>query len=142
MVFLKAGEKREVLIGLAAGIISGVISIVVASDFIARKASEQTVARTMSLQQRPRIEESVYGMGIKDTSDISKKLSISITTDEFYNNMWNPVLMHRFYGETEEELENLVQSHKITDTFFSASFNGTFNWKGTEIKLKNTVQYS
>lgn len=72
MVFLKAGEKREVVIGLAAGIISGVISIVIASDFIARKASEQAVARTMSLQQRPRIEENVYGMGIKNTSDVSK----------------------------------------------------------------------
>lgn len=142
MVFLKAGERREIAIGLAAGIISGVASILIASNYIANRASERTIARTMSLQQRSRIEENVYGMGIKDTSDVSKKLSVSITTNEFYNNTWNPVLMHRFYGETEEELESLVQSHKVTDTFFSASFNGTFNWKGTKIELKNIVQYS
>lgn len=56
--------------------------------------------------------------------------------------MWNPVLAHTFYGQTEEELENLVQAHRTTDSFFDASFNGIFKWKGTEIKLKNTVQYS
>lgn len=139
MVFLKAGEKREVAIGLAAGIISGVASIIIASNYIATKASEKTIARTMSLQQRPRIEENVYGMNIGTSGDKSKqKLSVSITTNEFYNNIWNPVLAHTFYGETEEELENLIQSHRKTDIFFDASFKGTFNWKGTKIELKNS----
>lgn len=139
-LFLRKEERRQVLLGLAAGIISGVASIIIASNYIATKASEKTIARSMSLRQNTILEENIYDINIKDisTSDVSKKLSVSITTNEFYDNMWNPVLTHKLYANSEEELENLVQVHRMTDAFFDASFKGVFNWKGTDIKLKNS----
>lgn len=136
--FLKSHETRNLALSITASVIAGIATILIAGTYMARKGSEQTIARTMSIQKYRDVQaESIYGIGIKDTSDVSKKLSVSITTCEYYDNRWNPVLKHEFYGNTEEELENLIQAHRITDSFFDASYQGKFKWKGTEIKLKN-----
>lgn len=137
--FLKSHETRNLALSIIASVIAGITTILVAGTYMARKGSEQTIARTMAIQKSRDVQtEQIYGMNIKDVSDVSKRLSVSITTDEFYNGDWNPVLTHTFYGQNEEELENLVQTHINTDSFFAASFKGLFNWKGTEIKLKNS----
>lgn len=150
--FLKERDKRELLLGTIAGIIAGTVSIIIASNYIATRASEKAIERTMGQKPREVLTEhignsSIYGMNTNSMDANMKngtepKLSVSIVTSEFYSNQWNPVLKHTFYGDTEEELESLIKAHKMTDTFFDASFKGIFKWKGTDIKLKNTVQYS
>jgi hypothetical protein len=55
------------------------------------------------------------------------KLSLQITTYEFYEGMWNPTVTHTFYGETAEELRRIKDAHKKTDSFFNASFIGKVN---------------
>lgn len=149
MVYLNKAEKRELTLGLVAGVITGTISIILASTYLAKKASEAAIERTMSIQDRSvHIQteyigkRNIYGMNIENKEP---KLTVSITTSEFYNGEWTPVLMHRFYGESEEELADLINAHRTTDAFFRASFDGIFNWKGSTIKLKNSepkIEYS
>lgn len=150
--FLKAHETRNLALSVTASVIAGIATILIAGTYMARKGSEQTIARTMAIQQQPRMQENVYSNDIYSMSNVDmkgtssdrskQKLTVSIATSEFYNNQFNLVLTHTFYGNNEEEIENLVQAHRITDSFFDASFKGIFKWKGTEIKLKNIVQYS
>ncbi len=78
----------------------------------------------------------------KDVEEINfPKLELNIITSEYddSNNTWRPTLKHTFYGNTENEILELVNSHRRTDTFFDASFSGIFKWKDGSIKLKNTV---
>ena len=146
--FLKTHETRNLALSVTASVIAGIATILIAGTYIARKGSEQTIARTMSSQRYKDLQtEQIYGTNVDTYASVSvdtsvdksksKIMSVSITTEEFYNDMWNPVLTHKFYGMNEEELENLVQSHRVSDPFFDSSFKGLFNWKGTEIKLKN-----
>lgn len=71
--------------------------------------------------------------------DSNNKLKLKITTCEFYDNKWNRVLNHTFYGNTEQEINDTIKAHRITDSFFDASFKGVFQWKGEEIELKNII---
>lgn len=156
--FFKSKEAKEITSGLVMGVITGTVSIILASQYIARKASEAAVARTMAIQNFNRPLRTEYIGNVSDINNIGQvnsmnsmnssgslslkpKPSVSIITNEFYNNQWNPVLSHDFYANTNEELENLIQAHRKSDPFFDASFNGTFNWKGSKIELKNTVEY-
>ena len=61
-----------------------------------------------------------------DTKLPSHKLKIK--TCEYYNNKWNPVLIHTFLGNTEEEIAGLIDAHRQTDSFFDASFSGFFKY--------------
>lgn len=157
--FFERKEVKQVTSGIVIGIITGTASIILASQYIARKASEATIARTMAVQNfnRPLRTEYVgnvgnignvsnvgnaIGMQNLKSADSKPKPSINIVTNEFYNDTWNPVLMHSFYGDNNEEIENLVAVHRMSDPFFDSGFKGTFNWRGAEIKLKNTVEYS
>lgn len=143
-------EKREVIIGLAAGVISGVASIILASNYIANKAVEKTFSKTFMMgrmggvgdvenigQNRSMSIQTEY-IGMKSMTEKKPKLTVSIITSEFYNGTWTPVLKHTFYGESEEELADLINAHRSTDSFFRSSFEGVFKWKGSEIKLKNS----
>ena len=147
MAFFREYDRKDLAIGIIVSVITSTISIILASSYIARKASEQTIAKTMSRQLQPRIIQTenignVGNINLKEPSSTEPKPAVSIITNEFYNNEWNPILVHRFYANSEEELENSIQVHKMSDSFFAASFDGVFNWKGTEIKLNNTIQYS
>lgn len=66
-------------------------------------------------------------------------MKLKITTCEWYNDRWNKVLAHIFYGNNEDEISQLIQAHRQTDSFFDSSFKGVFNWKGGTIKLKNKI---
>lgn len=158
-------EKREVVIGLAAGVVSGVASILIASNYIATKASEKAFSKTFMMGKMEKMEQNrsvsiqteyIYGNGSRNESrnrniknmngmNMAPKLTVSITTSEFYNGEWTPVLKHTFYGESEEELADLINAHRTTDVFFRSSFTGNFDWKGSTIKLKNSepkIEYS
>ncbi len=66
-------------------------------------------------------------------------LKLEITTYEFYNNKWNEVLTHAFYGTSKQDILALVEAHKKTDSFFRASFTGRFEWNNDVIELKNEI---
>ncbi len=55
------------------------------------------------------------------------KLTLQITTYEFYSGSWHPTLTHTFYGETRDELHKIRDAHRKTDSFFNGSFTGKFN---------------
>lgn len=67
------------------------------------------------------------------------KLKLKITTCELYDSQWNEVLSHTFYGNTENEISQLIEAHRKTDSFFNSSFKGIFEWKGGSIELKNVI---
>lgn len=178
--FLKSPEAKNVMLSIIASVIAGTVTIYLAGTYMANKASQATVARTMAINRTIQTEyigdighmrsvDSNIGHGTTinhigngnsniNSNDINNriermervqrtevsmnssipKLSVSITTSEFYNNDWNPVLVHTFYGKDEEELANLIQAHRMTDKFFAASFVGIFDWKGSKIELKNS----
>lgn len=74
-----------------------------------------------------------------DNIIMSPKYMLDITTCELdeTNKQWIPTLTHRFYGNSQEEIDSLIDSHRKTDSFFNASFEGLFIWKDGEIQLKN-----
>lgn len=66
-------------------------------------------------------------------------IAIIITTYELAedtpgNYRWIATVTHTFHGDTEERAYQIMEAHKKTDVFFSASFQG--NYKG--ITLKNS----
>lgn len=62
-----------------------------------------------------------------ESKTVTPKLSLQITTYEFYGRKWHPTVTHTFYGDTEEELHKIRDAHRKTDTFFNGSFTGSFN---------------
>jgi hypothetical protein len=159
--FLKSPEAKNVMLSIVASVIAGTVTIYLAGTYMANKASQATIARTMTIQNfnRPLRTEYIGNTGNVDnvgntqglsntnagylpTKQMSSKPSINIVTNEYYNDSWNPILVHSFYGDNNEQIENLVAVHRMGDPFFDASFKGTFNWKGTDIKLKNTIEYN
>ncbi len=61
-----------------------------------------------------------------------------LAEDADNNPIWKATLTHVFTGETIERVHEIAEAHKKTDTFFAASFDGVFKWKGGEIYLKNS----
>lgn len=49
--------------------------------------------------------------------------------------VWNKTISHIFYGDTIEEIQLLIVTHRKTDTFFNGSFLGKFD----DITLKNEI---
>jgi len=70
-------------------------------------------------------------------------ITLIITTYELVEDLpgryfWNASVSHLFHGETIERVYQLSESHKQTDAFYKASFEGRFPWKGGVIILKNS----
>lgn len=65
-------------------------------------------------------------------------LGLTVTTFE-YDEKGKPelTLTHIFWGKTLEDAIKIAKSHSITDSFFRASFEGEFEWKGATIQLVN-----
>jgi len=143
--FLKAHETRNLALSVTASVIAGIATILIAGTYMSRKGGEQIIARTMAVQSGSIQIENIGDVGnirnVKDSGLVEPKPTVSVVTNEFYNDQWNPVLVHKFYANSYEELEDLVQIHRLSDPFFNSSFDGNFNWKGAEIKLKNSIQY-
>lgn len=51
---------------------------------------------------------------------------------------WLATLTHVFRADTVERAYQISESHKQTDVFYKASFEGRFPWKGEVIILKNS----
>lgn len=68
----------------------------------------------------------------------SPAFQISVTTHEFRNGVFVPLVSHIFYGQTLEEAYTCAKSHLITDYFFSSSFIGNMLWKNVILQLSNT----
>ncbi len=70
-------------------------------------------------------------------------LAMLITTYELRQDKGKPVFVatvsHTFLGDTEEELNGIMQAHAKTDQFFAASIKG--NWKGIILKNSDPVIY-
>lgn len=71
------------------------------------------------------------------------KVTLIVTTYEFAEDpkghyFWNAAVSHLFHGETAERVYQLSESHKVTDAFYKASFEGKFPWKGGVLILKNS----
>ena len=63
-------------------------------------------------------------------------LGLAITTYEFDDkNLPVPVLTHIFWGKDLKEAYDYAKSHLVTDYFFSGTFTGGINWKGTFLEL-------
>lgn len=143
--FLKREDYKYVVINAISLITAGVATAYIASKYIASEAAtqaaEKTIAKTMGARANtvsPKQEvqtEKVYSMATKP------KLALEIITSEYNPDIDNyePVLGHRFYGDSEKDLYALIESHKKTDKFFKASFEGIFMWRGSEILLRNEV---
>ena len=62
-------------------------------------------------------------------------IRFEIITNELVNGIWVPVVSHKFYGRTQEELNAMVEAHKRADAIFRATCTGNFNG----IVLKNSI---
>lgn len=51
---------------------------------------------------------------------------------------WLATVTHVFHADTVERAYQISESHKETDAFYKASFEGRFPWKGSVIILKNS----
>lgn len=54
-------------------------------------------------------------------------IRLQIVTYEWVENAWIPVVNHLFYGRTPEEAYGNMEAHKMSDSFFAASFAGSYN---------------
>jgi uncharacterized protein YpbB len=71
-------------------------------------------------------------------------LQATITTYQLIGDKWEATISHTFHGKSQQEIFDLIESHKSTDTFFAASFTGTFYYYSGVIYLKNSemkIQY-
>lgn len=151
-------ETKGFIIGFVASVATSVISLIIFYDYFAEKAAERAIINykkefgIMNQSQYTYPTQQIYSSHPKgmfkmspnlinlDSNNIeSSSLELSITTCEFDDNTntWIPVLTHTFHGNSEEEIANLIDAHKETDSFFRASFEGVFSWKGGSIKLRN-----
>ena len=60
-------------------------------------------------------------------------MQYQIDTFELINGQWYKILSHIFYGNGQYEINQIIEAHRKTDSFFNASFDG--KWNG--IILKN-----
>lgn len=61
-----------------------------------------------------------------------------LAEDSNKNPIWKATVTHVFSGETVERVRQISEAHKLTDSFYKASFEGVFPWKGGNIYLKNS----
>lgn len=73
---------------------------------------------------------------IVTTYELSEKKTPVKPGDNSYE--WLATTTHIFHGDTVERVYQIMNSHKETDSFFKASFEGRFPWKGGVIILKNS----
>ncbi len=119
-------ETKGFILGFVASVFAGVITLWIYNKYIQDKAADIAIDQyTKRLGKVNMLNE--------------PKLNLEITTFEYYDNQWNPVLTHTFYGNTENEINQLIDAHRKTDSFFDASFTGEFKWKEGTIQLKNTI---
>ncbi len=60
-------------------------------------------------------------------------IRLKIVTYEWNGSLWVPVVQHIFYGNNYNNVLANMEAHKISDSFFNASFTGMYNG----IHLKN-----
>lgn len=77
------------------------------------------------------------------TEYVQPQVSLIITTYELAedadnNPIWKATVTHIFSGETVERVYQISEAHKLTDSFYKASFEGVLPWKGEDIILKNS----
>lgn len=65
-------------------------------------------------------------------------VGIAITTYE--GNNPRPILTHISWGDDLQSAYGVLNSHLITDYFFSGSFHGGITWKGQFLRLTNDGQ--
>lgn len=51
---------------------------------------------------------------------------------------WLATVTHIFHADNVQRAYQIMDAHKQTDSFFKASFEGRFPWKGGEIILRNS----
>ena len=61
-----------------------------------------------------------------------------LAQDNSGNDFWKATVSHVFHGETVGRVYQISEAHKLTDTFYKASFEGALPWKGENIYLKNS----
>lgn len=61
-------------------------------------------------------------MEIKE--EVKLNMKRSITTEEYNNGAWLPVVNHTFYAGSGYEMKSVVTKHRKYDRFFDASFDG------------------
>lgn len=66
------------------------------------------------------------------------ELQLTITTYQLIGDKWEAVISHTFHGRTQQEIFGLIDAHKITDSFFAASFEGQFQYHMGTIYLRNS----
>lgn len=72
--------------------------------------------------------------------DLKAPVALAITTYEFNNNNYNPIITHIFWGKDLDEAVGYAHSHLKTDFFFSSSFVGEMPWRGSVLILRNKNQ--
>lgn len=70
-------------------------------------------------------------------------ITLVITTYELAEDppghyFWKATVTHIFHADNVQRAYQIMESHKQTDSFFRASFEGIFPWKGGEIILRNS----
>ena len=64
-------------------------------------------------------------------------IGLQVTTYEFSDGKYNPVLSHIFWGKDLKKAVGIAKSHMISDAFFSSSFVGEMEWKNSVLQLSN-----
>lgn len=64
---------------------------------------------------------------------------MQLRIDTYEDQSSAPVLSHTFYGDTQADIQAIIQAHMATDTFFRASMT-TGVFRG--MRLTNTEQWS
>ncbi len=68
-------------------------------------------------------------------------LMLSVTTYELRGDKYIATLTHIFHANTQQELFEIMEAHKTTDSLFRASFEGIFKWKKTITILHNSEPF-
>lgn len=74
---------------------------------------------------------------------VQPAINLVITTYELVEDtpshpIWKATVTHVFSGDTVERVYQISEAHKLTDSFYKASFEGKFPYKGGVIILKNS----
>ncbi|MDD3474311.1 MAG: hypothetical protein PHP08_00225 [Candidatus Dojkabacteria bacterium] len=128
---LSTRDFKFLLGSLAVIIIGTIAGLYVYNDIIKKRQ------QTLSLYYR---QQNQYNKTGGMNNIVTKPpLKLKITTCEYYDNDWHPVVRHTFYGNSEEEINSIVEAHRKTDSFFDSSFDGIFRTDDVEIILKNEI---
>lgn len=120
-------ESKGFILGFFTSVVAGVITLWIYYNYIQVKTSQIAIN-----EYTKRLDKKINTLN-------EQKLKLEITTSEYYNNQWNPILTHIFYGNNNDEIDQLIKAHRKTDVFFDASFTGEFKWNEGTIRLKNII---